>query len=215
MNMEFHRWWSILLYRGHVPLSPFLYLSNPFLTFRFYFIFCYLHVCVFPQIIRWSIEIPILSFLLFFSPLYIHVVCIAVWRTSWSFAFHTHRKIYLFASIVKIVTVRVSRSLLSLLCLCRDWSIACLSWPSFQIMESFAISKLEGSSSISFWWCYTSLESHRESLLRYWSTSPCRAHSRCFVRTSPISDLFELLLVLILFTSFVGFCRIRKIESVL
>lgn len=52
MNMEFKRWWSILLYRGHVPLSPFLYLSNPFLTFRFYFIFCYLHVCVFPQIIR-------------------------------------------------------------------------------------------------------------------------------------------------------------------
>lgn len=64
MNMEFHRWWSILLYRGHVPLSPFLYLSNPFLTFRFYFIFCYLHVCVFPQIIRCSIEIPILSFFL-------------------------------------------------------------------------------------------------------------------------------------------------------
>lgn len=72
MNMEFHRWWSILLYRGHVPLSPFLYLSNPFLTFRFYFIFCYLHVCVFPQIIRWSIEIPILSFFLalLFSPVY-------------------------------------------------------------------------------------------------------------------------------------------------
>lgn len=41
MDMEFHRWWSILLYRGHVPLSLSLYLfvsltlSQPF---RFHFL---------------------------------------------------------------------------------------------------------------------------------------------------------------------------------
>ena len=170
MDLVFHRWWSILLYRGHrpsfsnplslhlsfslyFPLSPRLCLSTiDMLIDRTLIPSLYISLSLFISFFLPSFLSFFLSLsLFFFSPCILHVVCIAVWRTSWSFSRFLHTRGYTYKYIYihiyggyiyrqDIVTERVSHSLLSLSCPLDEVEVdACLSWPSFRIMGSYNI----------------------------------------------------------------------------